>query len=41
MGIYEHEDDGEPCAVLSRHVGRGDVSPLLDWAELSLAKDAA
>ena len=40
-GIYEHEDDGEPCVVLARHVGRGDVSPLLDWAELSLAKDAA
>ncbi len=40
-GIYEHEDDGEPCPVLARHVGRGDVSPLLDWAELSLAKEAA
>ena len=40
-GIYEHEDDGEPCAVLSRHVGRGDVSPLLDWAELSIAKAVA
>ena len=40
-GIYEHEDDGRPCRVLSRHVGRGDVSPLLDWAELSIAKRAA
>ena len=40
-GIYEHENDGEPCPVLARHVGRGDVIPLLDWAELSLAKDAA
>ena len=40
-GIYEHEDDGEPCPVLARHVGRGDVSPLLDWPELSLAKDVA
>ena len=40
-GIYEHEDDGEPCPVLARHVGRGDVSPLLDWAELSLAEEAA
>ena len=39
-GIYEHEDDGKPCPVLARHVGRGDVSPLLDWAELSLAKAA-
>ena len=40
-GIYEHESDGEPCALLARHVGRGDVSPLLDWAELSLTKAAA
>ncbi|MCY3820603.1 MAG: ThiF family adenylyltransferase [Gammaproteobacteria bacterium] len=40
-GIYEHEDDGKPCPVLARHVGRGDVSPLLDWAELSLTKNAA
>ena len=40
-GIYEHEGDGEPCALLSRHVGKGDVSPLLDWAELSLASQAA
>ena len=40
-GIYEHEGDGEPCALLARHVGRGDVSPLLDWAELSLTKAAA
>ena len=40
-GIYEHEDDGAPCPVLARHVGRGDVSPLLDWAELSLDQEAA
>ena len=40
-GIYEHEGDGEPCALLARHVGRGDVSPLLDWAELSLPRQAA
>ena len=40
-GIYEHEEDGEPCPVIARHVGRGDVSPLLDWAELSLAREAA
>lgn len=38
-GIYEHERDGEPCSILSRHVGRGDVSPLLDWAELSVARE--
>ncbi len=40
-GIYEHEQDGEPCPMLARHVGRGDVTPLLDWSELSLQKDAA
>ena len=40
-GIYEHEGDGDPCPVLARHTGRGDVSPLLDWAELSIAKEAA
>jgi hypothetical protein len=34
-GIFEHEADGEPCSVLSRHAGRGDVEPLLDWPELS------
>ena len=34
-GIFDHEPDGSPCPVLSRHVGRGDVEPLLDWAELS------
>ena len=40
-GIYEHENDGEPCPMLARHVGRGDVVPLLDWAELSLRREAA
>lgn len=40
-GIYEHESDGEPCPTLVRHVGRGDVTPLLDWAELSVQQDAA
>ena len=40
-GIYEHEGDGEPCPMLARHVGRGDVTPLLDWAELSVQQDAA
>jgi hypothetical protein len=32
--IY-HESDGAPCPALSRHVGRGDTSPLLDMPELS------
>ena len=40
-GIYEHETDGEPCPMHSRHIGRGDVTPLLDWAELSLQPEAA
>ena len=34
-GIFDHEADGTPCSLLSRHVGRGDVEPPLDWAELS------
>ena len=27
--------DGKPCPTLSRHVGRGDVTPLLDMPALS------
>lgn len=34
-GIFGYEPDGEPCEVMGRHVGRGDVEPPLDWAELS------
>jgi hypothetical protein len=37
-GIYEHLNDGESCALLTRHVGRGDVMPRLDWSELSIKK---
>ncbi len=37
-GIFEHESEGAPCSVLSRHLGRGDVSPLLDMPELSVRK---
>jgi hypothetical protein len=33
--IYDHEPDGPPCAVIGRHMGRGDVEPLLDMPELS------
>ncbi len=40
-GIYDHEQDGEPCPMLAGHVGRGDVTPLLDWAELSLRREVA
>jgi hypothetical protein len=29
------EPDGEPCPLLTRHTGRGDVSPLLDRPDLS------
>ena len=34
-GIFDHEPDGSACNLLSRHIGRGDVEPPLDWAELS------
>jgi hypothetical protein len=40
-GIYEHLEDGDPCLALAKHVGRGDVTPLLDWSELSERKAAA
>jgi hypothetical protein len=39
--IFAREPDGEPCQALARHVGRGDVEPLLDWPELSLRSHAA
>jgi hypothetical protein len=29
------ESDGEPCALLGHHVGRGDVEPLLERPDLS------
>ena len=35
-GEYSHiESDGEGCPVLSRHVGSGDITPLLEMPELS------
>lgn len=40
-GIYEYLDDGEPCDLLTRHVGRGDVTPLLGLPELSIEAVAA
>lgn len=40
-GIYEYLPDGEPCPLLARHLGRGDVEPLLDMPELSLETIAA
>ena len=38
-GIFENEGDGELCAALAKHVGRGDVEPLLEWPELSIARE--
>jgi hypothetical protein len=40
-GIYEHLGDGDPCPTMSRHVGRGEILPLLDMPELSLERTAA
>ena len=34
-GIFDHEPDGVACPVIGRHVGRGDVEPMLDMPELS------
>ncbi|MCK1606500.1 ThiF family adenylyltransferase [Bradyrhizobium sp. 166] len=39
--IYEHETGGDSCTMMSRHIGRGDTDPLLDWAELSSTREAA
>lgn len=33
--IYRHDSDPTTCAVVSRNLGRGDVTPLLNLAELS------
>lgn len=35
------EPDSEPCPVLSRHIGRGDVKPTLDMPELDGIEGAA
>ena len=40
-GIYDHEEDGAPCPILAKHIGRGDVTPLLDWPELSAQQNVA
>ena len=32
---FFQEGDGDPCTALSRHVGRGDTTPLLDMPVLS------
>lgn len=35
QGAFFREPQGEPCKILSRHLGRGDVSPLLEMPSLS------
>lgn len=34
-GYTIREHDGEPCNIMARHAGRGDVDPLLDMPALS------
>lgn len=36
-GYFMHEKESESCPLLSRHVGRGDVRPLLEMPALSSA----
>lgn len=38
--IFGYEPEGEACEVIGRHVGKGDVEPSLDWAELSVTPEA-
>jgi ThiF family/Prokaryotic homologs of the JAB domain len=33
--FYPEPETGIPCRIMAKHVGRGDVEPLLDQAELS------
>jgi hypothetical protein len=33
--IYDHEEDGDHCPVVSRYLGCGDMVPLLGMPELS------
>lgn len=35
QGVFYREREGEPCHLLARYVGRGDVRPLLNLPELS------
>jgi hypothetical protein len=34
-GVMFHQQHPEPCSVLARHAGRGDILPLLDMPQLS------
>ena len=40
-GIYYHRDDGAPCELLAKHVGRGDITPLLDLPQFSDNRETA
>lgn len=35
-GIYEHVEHAASCSLFSKHLGRGDVNPLLDMPSLSV-----
>ncbi|WP_158807800.1 ThiF family adenylyltransferase [Beijerinckia sp. L45] len=35
VAFYPEAETGTPCKILARHVGRGDIVPLLEQAELS------
>jgi hypothetical protein len=35
QGLFLHEPEGDASGAWRRHVGRGDVRPLLDMPELS------
>lgn len=35
QAVTYFEEESEPCKVLSKHVGKGDITPLLDMPELS------
>lgn len=41
QGVFYREREGEPCHMLARHVGRGDMRPLLNLSELSDLKAEA
>ena len=39
QAVTYYEPETEPCRMFARHVGRGDVSPLLEMSELSEAAE--
>lgn len=40
-GVHEHEEHPEPCPALSKHLGKGDTTPLLEMPVLSHHKEDA